>query len=108
MDIFKTMVAFEGEDTIVTVDTIEYQGKMWLVPEWLDLETGEWTVPARIVLLGSLLPHPKDSPGGEWDFVLNRPISRAVFRGQIPPGQEEKYVVIERPNIRIGRTDRRH
>jgi hypothetical protein len=101
MKIFTTLMFFSDvpEGVIYTVDTIGYQGKMWLVPEWLDSPREGWRMPARIICLDAL-PHQK-SPGGPADFVLNAGIPKAVFDGQSQPEQEICYEVIERPDIKF-------
>lgn len=97
--IFKTLMFFSdvAEGTLYQVDTIEYQGKMWLVPEWLDNPLAGLRKPTRIILL-DVLPH-QQSPGGPTDFVLNAGIPKSVFDGQIPTQPEDLFVVIEGPDI---------
>lgn len=99
MKILKTFVFFSdtAPSHIFSVDTIEYQGSFWLVPEWIDNPEQRWTMPARIICLDGLIHQRTSWESGE--FVLNGGIPKDVFDGQIPPG--DKYVVIERPNIRI-------
>ena len=102
MNIFKTIMAIsdDNDGIIYKVDTIEYQGKMWIVPEWFDNPTLGWRIPVRIILL-DVLPH-KKTPGGEADFVLNHGIPKSVFyEGHNPPQPEDWFVVIERPDIRF-------
>lgn len=100
MDILTTMVFFSDipDGKIYKCDTIEFEGKMWLVPEWVDNPREGWRKPVRIICL-DILPHQK-SPGGPADFVLNHGIPKSVFfDGQIPSPPEDLYVVIERPDI---------
>ncbi len=102
MEILKTMMAFsDGADGIIyKVDTIEYEGKIWLVPEWLDNAVGGWRIPARIILL-DVLPHQK-TPDGPVNFVLTYGIPKSVFfHGQIPPQSKYSFVVRECPDIRF-------
>ena len=87
------------DGTIYKMDTIEYEGKMWLVPEWLDNAAAGWRKPARIICL-DLLPHQK-SPGGQADFVLNAGIPKSVCDGQIPTQPEDLFVVKEAPDIKF-------
>jgi hypothetical protein len=100
MLIFKTAVYFSDspEGKIYRVDTIDYEGAFWLVPEWLDNPEEGWTMPARIICLDGLI-HQETPPGAVFEFVLNTGIPKSVFDGQIPIG--DKYVVIHRPNIKI-------
>lgn len=80
------------------VDTIEHQGKMWIVSEWLDNPLAGLRKPTRIILL-DLLPHQKSS-GGPADFVLNDGMPKYIFDGQPPRTPEDaRFVVIERPDI---------
>jgi hypothetical protein len=101
------MVFFSDVDegTIWKMDTIEYKGKMWLVPEWTVDRLEGLTKPTRIICLDSL-QHQK-TPGGPADFVLNNGIPKSVVdTGQTPPRSEDWLVVIENPDITVeGQTD---
>lgn len=102
MKIFKTMTAFENDPSgaVYQVDTIEHAGKMWLVPHWIENPAEQWRAPVRIICLETLA-HQK-TPGSPYgDFVLNAPISRAVFEGRAPPPAGSFYTVIEAPPIRL-------
>jgi hypothetical protein len=101
MKIFKTWVHLYGDEKagMCQVDTISYQGKLWLVPSWIDNRVAGLTMPARIICLDAL-PYERD-PGAGCDFVLNESIPTAVFYGQIPPPPDSPYLVIESPDVRI-------
>ena len=103
MKILKTLVFFSGDPElqgqICAMDTIEFEGKMWLVPEWLDNREEGFSYPARIILLDTL-PHEKSKSPLE-DFLLTDPLPKAVFDGQVPPESELDYVVVERPDIQV-------
>lgn len=95
MKIFKTLVSFE--DGIFSCDTIEYKGKLWLVPEWLDGEPKKgYSKPVRIICMSSL---EQSDSFEENDYVLKDPIPKAVLDGHVPQGLENKYVVKENPPI---------
>lgn len=81
------------------MDTIEFEGKMWLVPEWLDNREEGFSHPTRIILLDNL-PHQKSASPNE-DFLLSDPLPKAVFDGHVPPESEFDYVVLERPDIKL-------
>lgn len=93
MKIFKTLVP--AEDGLFSCDTIEYEGKLWLVPEWFD-ETPKkgYSRPVRIICMETL---EHSAPFGENDYVLKDPIPKAVLDGHVPQGLENKYIVIENP-----------
>lgn len=90
-----TILAYpDGTHHVHTTDVIEFRGTFWLVPEWLDNRVQKLTKPVRIVSLATL-PH---SRTGRF-FVVNDPIPKSVFDGQIPPQEAGKFVVIENPDI---------
>ena len=105
MKIYKTTVAISGDPEyrgqVLRMDTIEYEGKMWLVAMWLDSPTGEFSMPERIICLDTL-PH-QTSGMKNVDFLLFDPIPKAVLDGHIPEESELEYVVIERPNLKFPR-----
>jgi hypothetical protein len=52
MKIYKTAayVITESEPGYVLIDTIEYEGKFWLVPMWVEKPLEGWKAPERLVL----------------------------------------------------------
>jgi hypothetical protein len=72
MQIFKTFVTTGGG--IHKADTIRHDGKLWLVPNWLDTPDGKWTMPTRIIRMDTL-PH---APFGVDQFVLNDPLPKSL------------------------------
>jgi hypothetical protein len=94
MTVLNTLVPMESG--IFAMDTIEHEGMLWLVPEWIDTPRKGWSRPARIVRL-SLLPHSRGP--APFDYVLQNPIPKDVLNGQIPPQLAALYVVIEAPDI---------
>ncbi len=104
MKITATLTAISGdpkrENELLLMDTIEHEGKQWLVPEWLEAPTEGWKKPARIICLDGV-PRDPLPPSYPAKFVLKNPIPKAVLDGQIPSGTEAEYVVIEAPDIRF-------
>ncbi len=98
--IYQTLMYYEGENDILYIDTIEYDGKMWLVPRWLEAPSEGWKTPVRIILL-DLLYHQVIPSGVPADFLLKLPMPKDVFEGRIPKGSEDEFVVIERPDVKI-------
>jgi hypothetical protein len=98
--VFKTFVSTEGSPDIFEMDTIEHEGKKWLVPEWLEAPTLGWKKPARIICLDKLA-YQKAPEGFGARFVLNNPIPKAVLNGEIPIQLISLYLVIERPEIYV-------
>jgi hypothetical protein len=95
--IFKTAVPSDN-GTIHTIDTIEHEGKLWLVPQWLDKPKEGLSRPARIIRIDSL---PHETSSGVHQFVLANYMPKAVLDGEIPPELESQYEVVELPEIVI-------
>ncbi len=74
--ILKTMICLPT--CIRTVDTIYWNGKHWLVPEWREDHTKRMRCPVRIIELDSLQPQPGV---GEHHFQVQKTIPSDVFDG---------------------------
>ena len=95
MAVRKTLIVRKEDALPFAVDTIEYRGKLWLVPEWLRGRTaGTWS-PTRIICIDAL-SLTKAEPEQDADFVLTTPLSRSVLEGR---AVTQDHVVIERPDI---------
>jgi hypothetical protein len=55
MKILKTLIQRVDDGELLAADTIEYEGKLWIVPEWLAGPTKGTEMPARIICLDNLL-----------------------------------------------------
>ena len=96
----KTMVGNATGSEIFQCDTIDHEGLLWLVPEWLHNQEEGWMQPARIIQMSGLqYQETLGSPIG--DYILNGPIPKAVFDGETAYAGVHKYRVIEQPDIRI-------
>ena len=81
------------------MDAIEYEGQVWLVPEWLDFHADGVTMPTRIVSLANI-PHDRTSVPG-MEIVVSFPVPAGVFFGSLREDAERSYTVVERPDIRL-------
>lgn len=100
-NILKTLVFFSDDQKgmIYWADTIQYGGRTWLVPGWLDNPKEGYRIPERIICM-DVLRYEKTS-WNRADFVLTSGIPKSVFDGQLPPELKDKYIIIEKPDIRI-------
>ena len=101
MAILKTLMFFADMHVgvLYKVDTIRFEEKLWLVPEWLDNPKAGWRTPVRIICLDGL-PY-ETTPRGPTDFVLTTGMSKPVFEGHVQPHLQSGLVVRERPDIRF-------
>jgi hypothetical protein len=81
MPVRRTIVQREDDGSIFIADTIEYEGKWWIVPEWLAGPSAGTRCPARIISTDGLRLIPA-APQYQADFVLSVPLSRDVLEGR--------------------------
>lgn len=102
--ILKTLLGFPGGSELFLCDTIEHEGALWLVPEWLEAPDLKVRKPVRIIRLSGLEyqqfqnPHPAD-------FLLNDPIPKDVFEGRAPSVEGGPFLVVEAPEIVLNDDD---
>jgi hypothetical protein len=83
----------DGQEFIGSI--IEYEGKLWLVPEWLEGPTAGTRCPARIICTDGL-SLTKAASGSPADFVLAMPLNKDILEGR---KVSQNPSVIERPDI---------
>ncbi len=104
MKILKVMVMGLEGGTISKCDAIEYEGKLWLVPRWLDIPAKGVTKPARLVRFDSL-PH-QAMPPGFGDYCVNVPIPKELFEDHTPKKAIPGFEFLELPEISFPMKDR--
>lgn len=85
---------------ITDADGIEHEGKLWLVPFWLDMPAAGVSMPNRIIRFDNL-PHADVRGSNLGDYVLNNPIPKELFDFQTPKQQVAGFEYQELPDIRI-------
>jgi hypothetical protein len=104
--IFKVLVIDVENGTIAKCDGIEHEGKLWLVPHWLEVPAQGVTKPARIIRFDSI-PHqrtPNSRQGVE--YVINYPIPKELFGSQTPRQAIPGFEFQELPEITLPLKDR--
>lgn len=99
--ILKTAVI--NGSTIDLMETIEFEGSFWLVPQWVLSRGDKYIRPLRIISLATI-PHQRVD-GPDYQFVVNSPIAKGVLLGHPPKGQEKLYVIRENPEIVLPNPD---
>jgi hypothetical protein len=95
--ILKTLVWIEG-NAIEPIDTIEFEGKLWLVPLWNDRKGQAKTQPKRLIRLDSL-EYQKEPPSSPYQFALSQKLPKSVFSDQFQQQEGESFEVLESPDI---------
>lgn len=99
MEIVKTLVFFSGYDEghSCLIDTVQHEGKWWLVGSWLEAIATRERMPELLVRLEGL--QYQGVEGQPYRFVLNNPIPKSVLDGKEQGG----YVVVRFPAL-VGMT----
>ena len=100
MTIFSARVAVDG--ALMNVDAIEWDGKLWLAPNWLDTPDGKWTMPTRIIRFDTLA-HSDLRGKSAIDFVLQDSMPKELFGDRTPQPPIAGFEYLELPNIRVAR-----
>lgn len=89
---------------IVIMDVIEHDGKLWLVPYWLQHQTTKMLKPVRLIWLEALPHQVIDPPALGADFAVNSPIPEDVVEGRVQ-GQNAidgtLFVTVEGPDFTV-------
>lgn len=80
---------------ILKIDTIEHEGALWLVPEWVEVINPAGQEPKRAIRLTGL--DFEDCPTPAADYLLKRSIPKHVLNGTTPPEKATGFVVVDRP-----------
>ncbi len=102
---FKTMVMLADKPEMVIADTIEFEGKLWLVPKWLEYPEERCSRPERMVRIDQF-DH-QEMKGWAAQVLLRTPIPTVVLRGaigaQMPAGFEIRF----QPDVSLPWPDKR-
>ena len=100
MKIYKTMVG-DDKGKLHKVDTIQYNGGLWLVPVWLEIPEEKLTKPAFMIRIDQLpLQNTLGGPFG--DYILAQghiPID--VLEGKADNNSEHKFDIVRNPDIQF-------
>lgn len=80
-----TVLVGSGSDSL-TVDGVEHDGKLWLVPRWDQMSDG--TIRPQRMIRFDDRKYQKGGGATGHDYTLNRPIARAVLDGALERGYE--------------------
>jgi hypothetical protein len=102
VEILKTLVSFVEGGSLHVADSIHYEGGLWIVLSWSEPLAEGLIMPSRIIRIDKLR-YQKMAAGNHYgvDLVLNEPLPKGLFDGQLPQELASKFDVIERPNIKV-------
>lgn len=94
MQVFKTVVT--NGKTILPIDTIAYQGGLWLVPHWIATTDGRSFTPDRMIRIDMLSLRKLDPPQ-PWNYHLLDCVPDDVLVGPLSLTDTAPFEVVERP-----------
>lgn len=99
MEIFNIMISFtDSGGEISRCSAINYKGKAWLVPLWLENQVTGLSKPTRIVRVDQFGLQP--AKFGDCKYILQAmTLSKAVLEGRVPPRPQDE--VVESPDIEV-------
>jgi hypothetical protein len=96
---FRAMVIGVEDGAISQCDGIEFEGKLWLVPRWLDVPAQGVTKPVRLIRFDSI-PH-QHTPNSQYqvEYVINSPIPKELFDVRTPIQTLPGFEFVEMPEL---------
>lgn len=94
MQVMFTLVGSD-DGNIYKIDTIEHEGALWLVPEWVAVIDPVGQEPARAIRLTGL--DYERSPNPDADHFLKTPIPKSILHERGQPKEGDGFVVVDRP-----------
>lgn len=103
---YKIIVMMEDGELHV-IGGVDFEGAIWLVPEWLAFQSQGYTKPERMIRLDrfqfqAFVP-PAKGPGpfAGADFAIPGPLPKALFYGEIPQQLKDTPGVRIAPDIKF-------
>lgn len=102
--IYSIIVKFSDDGSLAQCAAIRHEGRLWLVPEWIDDPDAPLMRPERIVCIDGLPLKPGGTLGSrKFDWILRPEIPKALLTGPVAeaPGP---LVTIARPDLPFPRS----
>ena len=103
--IFTAMFGNDTDGIVHKCDAIEYDGKLWLVPHWLEVLQQRVSKPARMIRFDNQ-PHQALCGSKFGDYLLNGPVPKALLERTTPGQPIAGFEYVELPDIEIPETVR--
>lgn len=103
---YKVVVIFE-DGVLAACGAVEYEGAVWIVPEWLPFPSEGYTKPERMIRLDQFqflkFEPPAKGPGlfEGADYALSTSLPKTLFAGALTPQLKSRFVVLDRPDVRF-------
>ena len=102
--IFSVMIIAPEDGSIAKCDGIAHEGKLWLVPHWLDVPGQGLTRPVRLIRFDQLAHQRSQGAKDGIEYVVNEPIPKALFDIRTPKITAPRFEVVDLPELAIPRS----
>jgi hypothetical protein len=101
MTVFRTLIDIIDGLSVQSglMDTVSWQGKLWLVPTWKHAKTEGTRQPARIVRPQLFRFEKPTNPQSGEDYYLACVIPRAILDGQAASNGPVVFDIVEAPPV---------
>jgi hypothetical protein len=101
-EVFRALVFYaDGKSAPVTVPAIEYEGRVWLAPHWIETQEQGVRIPKHIIPIDLFRGQKVDPPQPGMDFVVNAGLLRQLLDEEIPTELKNKLEIVDRPNVKV-------
>lgn len=102
--VYSVIVKFSDDGSLAQCAAVRHDGKLWLVPEWIDDPAAPLMRPERMVCIEGLPLKPGGTLGSRtFDWILRPEIPKAVLTGALPPPPDWPLPVVARPDLAFPR-----
>jgi hypothetical protein len=99
MKIFQTVAMNPETGALEKCDSVEFEGKLWLIANWYDIPARGVRQPARLIRFDTLPHQTMTNPAYGADYVLNYPIPKELFAFETPKQAVPGFEYVEMPEI---------
>lgn len=98
--IYSVIVKFKDDGSLAQCAAVRHDGRLWLVPEWIDDPAAPLMRPERMVCIEGLPLKDGGTLGArKFDWILRPEIPKAVLTGPLPPPPDWPLPVVARPDL---------
>jgi hypothetical protein len=98
--ILKVSLFREGDVAMGICAAIQYEGEIWLVPDWIRAKGGRSAKPLRMIPI-SRFPH-KALPKGDFaDYAIDGLVPKFLFDLHLPAKKSVAFGVREKPDLTV-------
>jgi hypothetical protein len=101
-EVLKALVFYaDGKSAPINVPAIEYEGRVWLAPHWIETPEPGVRAPKHIIPIDLFQGQKVDPPQPGLQYVVNAGLPRQLLDEEIPTELKNKFQIVDRPNVKV-------